>query len=72
MKKDLYLEAGIRLCSRSQTRLHTSCGFSLNVRQQCDACTFVLPSHAGQSQDGHVDLQDCRKCGCASVVELHW
>ena len=29
----------VRLCSKSQTKLHTSCGFSLNVRQQYDAFT---------------------------------
>ena len=60
--------AVVRPLSRSQTILHTSCRFSRNLRQLYDGRTIVLRSRARLSQDGHADLQDCRKCGSASVV----
>ena len=43
--------ADIRPCGESQTKLHTSCKFSLNVRHQCDARMIVLRSWAGLSRD---------------------
>ena len=45
-------------------KMHTSSWFSLNVRQPCKACTIVLRSRTGLSQE----LQDCHKCGCVTVV----
>ena len=64
----LRFSAVVRPLSRPQTILHTSCGFSRNLRQLYDGRTIVLRSRARLSQDGHADLQDCRKCGSASVV----
>ena len=61
--------AGVRRCSRWQTKLHASCRFSLNVRQPCDAQTIVLRSLTGLSQDGFAILQDCRKGGRPLVVQ---
>ena len=34
-----------------------------------EAHIFVLRSRAGLMQEGHADLQDCRKCGRASFVQ---
>ena len=64
--------ASVRPCGRSQTKLHTSGRFSLNVRRPYDARTLVLRSHAGLSPDVLVELQDCRKCGRATVVQTSW
>ena len=62
------LAASLRSCGRSQTKLHTSGRLTLNVRQPYYARTLVLRSRAGLSPDVHVELQDCRKCGRATVV----
>ena len=58
---------GVRPCSRSQIKLLTSCGFSLNEPQLYDTHTIVLRSHARLSQDGLTDLQNLQ-VGCESVV----
>ena len=53
-------------------KVHTSCRFSLNVRQPCDGRTIVLHSLTRLSQDVLADLEDCRKGGCALVVQASW
>ena len=65
----LRFAASVRPCGRSQTKLHISGIFSLNVRRPYDARTLVLRSRAGLSSDVLVELQDCRKCGRATVVQ---
>ena len=58
----------LRPCNRSQAILPTSCGFSLNLRQLCNARTVVLSSRTRLLQDGLADLHDCHKCSRASVM----
>ena len=55
-----------------QTKLHTSSWFSLNVWQPYDARTIVLRWRAWLSSDLLGKLQDCRKCGCATIVRISW
>ena len=60
--------AGVRPWSRLQTKLHTSCGFSTNLRRLYDARTIVLCSWAGLSQGGLQICKTCHKWGHASVL----
>ena len=64
--------AGVRLCGRSQKKLHTSSRFSLKVMQPYDARTIVLPSLTGLLPDVISELQDCCKFGLAAVVQTSW
>ena len=42
--------------------------FLSDVRQPYDACKIVLCSLSGLWQDRLADLQECQKCGHASIV----
>ena len=52
--------------------LHTSCGFSVNVRQPYDTRTIVFSVGAGLLQDVVAELQGYHKWGRVTVVQTSW